>query len=126
MKRFLLLLALAASGCVTQQPANIPANANNNGSGDQAFKTIHDRYVVEFLKRNPTVNTYLGGAGLDPSLRETDGQLRDYSPQALQAEDQWLADTQEAFEGGDPKTLSPARKGDREVALAQNSFQLYL
>src|SRR2546423_12272701 len=110
MKRFLLLLALAASGCVTQQPANIPANANNNGSGDQAFKAVHDRYVIEFLKRNPTVNTYLGGAGLDPSLRETDGLLRDYSTQALQAEDQWLADTQKAFEARAPKTPLLARK----------------
>ncbi|HMF55977.1 MAG TPA: DUF885 domain-containing protein [Pyrinomonadaceae bacterium] len=125
MKRLFLLLALCAAGCV-QQPASNTANNNQQGSGDQAFKAIHDRYVVEFLKRNPTVNTYLGGAGLDPSLREMDGLLRDYSPQALEAEDRWLMDTQKAFEGVDPNTLSPARRVDREVALAQVRFQLHL
>lgn len=126
MKRLLLLLALSATGCV-QQTANVPTNANSQqGSGDQAFKTIHDRYVVEFLKRNPTVNTYLGGAGLDPSLRDVDGLLRDYSPQALSSEDQWLAETQRAFEGVDANTLSPGRRVDREVAVAQIRFQLHL
>jgi uncharacterized protein (DUF885 family) len=127
MRKYLLLLTLAAlAGCAAPQPA---PNANATtpapaGGGDAAFKTLHDRYVVEFLRRNPTVNTYLGGAGLDPSLREADGRLRDHSPAAIAEEDRWLAETQKAFEGVDAQTLTPARRIDREVALAQIRFLL--
>src|SRR5947209_16042228 len=32
---------------------------------------VHDKYVLEFLRRNPSVNTYLGGAGLDRSEEHT-------------------------------------------------------
>ncbi|HEX6625334.1 MAG TPA: DUF885 domain-containing protein [Pyrinomonadaceae bacterium] len=126
MKKLLLLLAsLAAAVSCAAPPAE---NANNAataaGSGDAAFKTLHDRYVVEFLRRNPSVNTYLGGAGLDPSLREVDGRLRDHSAAALEAEDRWLEETQKTFEAAPPQTLSPARRIDREVALAQIRFLL--
>ena len=122
MKRLLLLLALLLAGaCVQQQQTqntNAPAMPAT-GAGDQAFKAIHDKYVVEFLRRNPSVNTYLGGAGLDPSLKEADGRLRDHSAAALETEDRWLADTQKSLEGVDPQTLTPARRIDRDVALAQ-------
>jgi hypothetical protein len=50
-----------------------------NNSSDNELKKIHDAYVVEFLRRNPTVNTYLGGGGLDASLKDVDGTLRDHS-----------------------------------------------
>ena len=73
MKNSLLLAAipmLLFSACTQQSTAQRPANQQND---DAAFKKIHDEYVVEFLRRNPTVNTYLGGAGLDPKLREVDG-----------------------------------------------------
>src|SRR5256714_2321648 len=125
MKKLLLLLALLlACACATQTPDNTSTNNNTQG-GDQAFKTIHDKYVVEFLRRNPSVNTYLGGAGLDPALKETDGRLRDHSAAALTEEDRWLADTQKSFESIDPNTLTPARRIDRDVALAQVSFLLH-
>ena len=131
MRKYFLLLALTAcAACVAPQPAP-DANANANaaatpagGAGDAAFKTLHDRYVVEFLRRNPTVNTYLGGAGLDPALKEADGRLRDHSPAALADEDRWLTDTQRAFEAVAADSLSPARRIDREVALAQIRFLL--
>jgi len=129
MKRLFLLIAVLLTGaCVQQQTQNAPANANAGaqaGTGDQAFKPIHDKYVIEFLRRNPLVNTYLGGGSLDPSLKEADGRLRDYSPAALADEDRWLADTQKSLEAIDPNTLSPARRIDREVALAQIAFQLH-
>ncbi|HEX7314527.1 MAG TPA: DUF885 domain-containing protein [Pyrinomonadaceae bacterium] len=128
MRRTLLLLlaALVAGACTTQPtqntaPASTPASG---GQGDAAFKTIHDKYVVEFLRRNPTVNTYLGGAGLDPSLKDVDGRLRDHSPTALAQEDQWLADAQKSFQSVDPASLSPVRRIDRDVALAQIAFLL--
>ncbi|HEV3468026.1 MAG TPA: DUF885 domain-containing protein [Pyrinomonadaceae bacterium] len=127
MRKYLLLLTLVAlAGCAAPQPApNTNTAAPQAGGGDAAFKAAHDRYVVEFLRRNPTVNTYLGGAGLDPSLREADGRLRDHSPAALAEEDRWLAETQKAFEATDAQSLSPARRIDREVALAQIRFLLH-
>ncbi|MDX6614905.1 MAG: hypothetical protein QOD75_4091 [Blastocatellia bacterium] len=126
MKRILVLCAISFALAACTQPSNTNQNANKTeGSGDAAFKATHDKYVVEFLRRNPQVNTYLGGAGLDPSLKEVDGTLRDYSTAALEAEDRWLADSQKAFEAIDATSLSPSRRIDREVAIAQINFQLH-
>ena len=121
MKKLFTLLLIGVAACTTKTQDTTMNNAN----GDQALKKIHDAYVVEFLRRNPTVNTYLGGAGLDPSLKDVDGTLRDHSAAALEAEDRWLADTQKSFESVDPNTLSANRRIDREVALAQIRFLLH-
>src|SRR4029453_129184 len=91
-----VISALLLSGCM-QQPANSTSSTNPQ-SGDAAFKKVHDEYVVEFLRRNPTVNTYLGGAGLDPKLRNVDSALRDHSASALQEEDRWLTTTKQSLE----------------------------
>ncbi|HEX8474259.1 MAG TPA: DUF885 domain-containing protein [Pyrinomonadaceae bacterium] len=130
MKKLILLLTLTLltfthTTCTTQtdtNTANTPT-AQTSG-GDANFKTVHDKYVLEFLRRNPTVNTYLGGAGLDASLRDVDAQLRDHSASALEAEDRWLAETQKAFEAIDANSLTANRRIDREVALAQIRFML--
>ncbi|MFN2482949.1 MAG: DUF885 domain-containing protein, partial [Pyrinomonadaceae bacterium] len=117
-----LLLSIAA--CVqptTNQPAS---NAAPAGGGDAAFKTAQDAYVREFLRRFPVVNTYLGGGGLDPSLREVEGLLRDHSASALEAEDRWLAESQKKFESIDVNSLSASARIDREVSLAQIKFLL--
>ncbi len=120
MKKLLALALLTTlAACATNTTQQTMTN-----KGDNDFKKLHDAYVVEFLRRNPTVNTYLGGAGLDPSLAEVDGMLRDHSAAALEAEDRWLADSQKSFEVIDPNTLSPSRRIDREVALAQIAFLL--
>jgi uncharacterized protein (DUF885 family) len=115
---FILIAAMAA--CTTKT-----TNQTMSNTGDSDFKKIHDAYVVEFLRRNPTVNTYLGGAGLDPSLKDVDGTLRDHSVGALEAEDRWLADTQKSFESVDPNKLSANLRIDREVGLAQVRFLLH-
>src|SRR6476659_3426917 len=115
---FILIAAMAA--CTTNTNQQTMSN-----TADNAFKKTHDAYVVEFLRRNPTVNTYLGGAGLDRSLKDVDGTLRDHSAAALEADDRWLADTQKSFESVDPNTLSANRRIDREVALAQIRFLLH-
>ncbi len=124
MRKTLLLAAVLLAGACVQQQTQNGAPSPAEGSGDPTFKTAHDKYVVEFLRRNPTVNTYLGGAGLDPSLAEVEGRLRDHSQSALAEEDRWLADSQRTFQGIDPATLSPARRIDRDVALAQIAFLL--
>jgi len=120
--RILLTITLAAAmaACTTTT-----TEQKMNNSGDAELKRIQTSYVVEFLRRNPTVNTYLGGAGLDPSLKDVDGTLRDHSAAALEAEDRWLADSQKAFEGIDPNTLSANTRIDRDVALAQIRFLLH-
>jgi uncharacterized protein (DUF885 family) len=126
MRKTLLLLAVLLTGaCVQQQTQHTaPSSTPAGGGGDQAFKAVHDKYVVEFLRRNPTVNTYVGGSGLDPSLKDVDGRLRDHSAAALAEEDRWLADSQKAFQAVEPAGLSPARRIDRDVALAQIAFLL--
>ena len=127
MKKLMRLVAISAllfSGCV-QQSTTPNSNQASQGTGDAAFKKIHDEYVVEFLRRNPTVNTYLGGAGLDPKLRDVDGALRDHSEAALQTEDKWLADTKQSLESISADSLSPAQRINRDVALAQINFLLH-
>ena len=121
MKRLLVFALIGTMAACTSKTTE----QTMNNSGDSEFKRIHDAYVVEFLRRNPTVNTYLGGAGLDPSLRDVDGTLRDHSAAALEAEDRWLADTQKSFESVDPNTLSANLRIDREVGLAQIRFLLH-
>jgi uncharacterized protein (DUF885 family) len=127
--RKILALTLAfmftAAACMQQASSPQTSTTGAAASGDQAFKSAHDAYAREFLRRNPTVNTYLGGGGLDPSLREVDGTLRDHSAAALEKEDAWLADAQKTFEAIAPDTLSPALRIDREVALAQVKFLLH-
>ncbi len=123
MKRLLMLTVISAlmlTACARQ-----PTNSTGQSNNDQEFKKLHDEYVVEFLRRNPTVNTYLGGAGLDPKLGEVDGTLRDHSVAALQEEDRWLRSSQQSFEGVDPDSLSPAHRINRLVALAQINFLLH-
>ncbi|HVG30371.1 MAG TPA: DUF885 domain-containing protein [Pyrinomonadaceae bacterium] len=118
-----LSLLLSTLACVQPTTNQTATNAAPAG-GDAAFKTAQDAYVREFLHRFPVVNTYLGGGGLDPSLREVEGQLRDHSAAALESEDRWLADEQKKFESIDAVQLSPASRIDREVALAQIKFLL--
>jgi uncharacterized protein (DUF885 family) len=101
-------------------------NSISGRDNNAAFVMLHDAYVIEFLRHNPSVNTYLGGAGLDASLRAVDGRLRDHSQEALDVEDRWLTETEEAMTATDPATLSAQHRIDREVALAQIRYQRHL
>ena len=51
-----------------------------------SLASIRDRYFLRFLELNPVVSTYLGGDGYDPSLAGINSKLRDYRPEALDAE----------------------------------------
>ncbi|HEX4933085.1 MAG TPA: hypothetical protein VFV33_07905, partial [Gemmatimonadaceae bacterium] len=94
-------------------------------SGDAALRTALSKYVVEFLRRNPSTSTYLGGEGLDGSLRDADGTLRDHSRTAIEAEDRWLSITARGLGGLDDATLTDGARIDRDVALAQIRFMLH-
>src|SRR5215475_15064520 len=120
--RLVLASILVAGGCSNPAPPKPQPAAD---SADATLKKTLSAYVVEFLRRNPTTNTYLGGAGLDPSLKEVDGKLRDYSATALADEDQWLTDTEKTIEAINPASLSANARIDREVALAQIRFILH-
>ena len=91
MRKILVALIALMAACTQTATERTTSNA-----GDNEFTRIHDSYVIEFLRRNPTVNTYLGGAGLDASLHDVDGMLRDHSAAALEAEDRWLAEAQKS------------------------------
>jgi uncharacterized protein (DUF885 family) len=138
MKKISLPLALLLAACTTSQPttntaapatpaASAPpaAAAPAPSSADAEIERLTRAYTIEFLRRNPLVNTYLGGAGLDPSLKEADGRLRDHSSDALSIEDRWLGDTANKIERIDASQLSPNRRIDRDVALAQIHFLLH-
>ena len=113
------LLSLV-SACGTSDDSR-KAPADPDGA---ATRYLH-AYAVEFLRRNPTVNTYLGGAGLDVSLRDADGALRDHSDAALAEEDAWLGWVKSNLEQMRESTLSPANRVDRELALSQIGFLLH-
>jgi uncharacterized protein (DUF885 family) len=117
-----LVTSLVLAGLVAPGPGRAAESA---AAGDQALQALARAYAVEFLRRNPTVNTYLGGAGLDASLREVDGRLRDHAIAALEEEDRWLTSELAAFRKLDPRTLSANLAIDREVALAQIRFLLH-
>ena len=123
MKKTAIAVA-AAIMFFTQAAASGPKRLSDRR--DAAFKRLLDSYVVEFLRRNPSVSTYRGGAGVDPSLTEADGRLRDHSPHAIAAEDRWLSRTLRSLERISPGNLSSTNAIDREVAIAQIRFQLHL
>jgi uncharacterized protein (DUF885 family) len=123
MQRILLLALLVAAACSTTPPSPVQSSQQLN---DELLRTHVRNYVVGFLRLNPSVNTYLGGAGLDPSLREVDGRLRDHSAAAVAREDEWLTEVTHAIESIDPATLSPGSRIDRDAALAQIRYQLHL
>src|SRR5687767_998145 len=127
MKKLALVLALIVLGCQqesTKEESPAMSSQERPSAADQDFLKVHDEYVVGFLQRNPVVNTYLGGAGLDPSLKDVDGRLRDHSAQAIAEEDRWLDSILKKLEGIDAAGLSATRRIDREIALAQIRFLL--
>jgi uncharacterized protein (DUF885 family) len=122
MRKAIYLLAslLLLTSCAANEPAAPAASATD----DAAVNKLLTEYAVEFLRRNPTTNTYLGGAGLDPSLRAVDGMLRDHSAAALEQEDRWLADVSKKLAETPAASLSDKARIDRDVALAQIRFLL--
>ena len=89
---------------------------------DARFAQVEHEYAVYFLGRFPVVATYLGGAAFDPQLAGVDGRLRDDSPEAIRAEDQRLTEFRTRFAHLAPAGLSPRRRIDRSVALAEIAF----
>ncbi len=120
MNRKLFLAVL-----LTILPALALSQTTQLSVSDKTFIVLRDKYVIEFLRRNPMLNTYLGGGGFDSSLRSVDGLWRNHSAAALAEEDRWLVAQHASFTKISPQTLSPDLRVDREVALAQIQFLLH-
>jgi uncharacterized protein (DUF885 family) len=119
---FLSAAALLLTACGPQTaapPAAAPLTA------EQQFAALERRYVIFVLKRYPVVSTYLGGSEFDPTLADNDGKLRDYSAEAVKEEDSQLGELRDQFSGLDPNALTPRRRTDRNVALAEIEFLLH-
>ena len=123
--RVLTAICCALLAACSQAPAPAPTAAAVAAPGDEAFARTERAYVVYLLGQFPVVATYLGGSALDASLMDVDARLRDYSPDALAAEDARFADFRKQFAGFDASTLSPRRRIDRDVAIAQIEFLLH-
>jgi uncharacterized protein (DUF885 family) len=120
------LAVLAAIACLILGACNKePPPAPVAPLQDEAFGHVEHAYGLYFLGRFPVVATYLGGAALDAKLADVDGHLRNYSYEELALEDLKLEDFRKQFTGFDPGTLSPRRRIDRDVALAQIEFLLH-
>jgi uncharacterized protein (DUF885 family) len=114
-------LAFAVVACHPTSPPPPPPEP----SADERFATLEHDYAVYMMGRFPVVATYLGGSAFDPALSQIDGKLRDYSAEALQAEDVRLGGFRDRFTGLDAGKLSPRRRIDRSVALAEIGFLLH-
>src|SRR5690242_19729812 len=106
------------------QPSAPPAQPSQPGPEEQFASLEHD-YAVYMMSRFPVVATYLGGSAFDPALAHIDGKLRDYSPEALQAEDARLGEFRDHFTALDASKLSSRRRIDRSVALAEIEFLVH-
>jgi uncharacterized protein (DUF885 family) len=117
------VLALGAASALARPPAAQPLPVRH--AGDESFAALEHEYVSYVLRQFPVVATYLGGAAFDPELADIDGELRDYSPEALLKEDARLGEFRARFAALAPATLSARRRVDRSVALAQIAFLLH-
>jgi uncharacterized protein (DUF885 family) len=120
-----LAAALTAISILISTGSN-PAYAQPPAAVNRLFDRALNSYIKEFLRRNPAVSTYRGGAGVDASLGEADGRLRDHSAAAISAEDRWLASSLASLLRFRPALLSLSQQIDRKVAIAQIRFQLHL
>lgn len=115
---------LATTVCARASPPSaqpVPARQ----TADARFALVEHEYVTFVLGQFPVVATYLGGSAFDSRLEHVDGTLRDYSPQALQAEDARLNEFRARFGALAPARLSARRRIDRSVALAEIGFLLH-
>lgn len=91
---------------------------------DSEFTALRNRYFLRALELNPVTATYLGGDGYNSSLARINGRLRDWRPEALEAERQFYQEVETARTRLDPATLSPQARIDHAVLGAQIAFLL--
>ncbi len=112
--------ALAAA-CVASALCGLAVAA---APGDARFAALEREYAMDFLAHHPVDATELGAAALDPALAPLDAELPDVSPAGIAGEDARLEHFRARLRAVDPRTLSPERRVDRELAMAQIEFSL--
>jgi uncharacterized protein (DUF885 family) len=139
VKKLLLAVALAAgSGCgfATTGSGGIGAvscgfgfskepPSNGTASAGSDFSALRDRFFLYTLQTNPVISTYLGGEGYSDALKDANGRLRDYSPEALSKEAAEYRKLQDGFRAIDPTTLPAASRVDYELIAAQHAFLIH-
>jgi uncharacterized protein (DUF885 family) len=103
------------SGCRPADPAG----------SSSPFISIRDRYFLRFLQFNPVVSTYIGGDGYSASLSTINGKLRDYQPEALEAERTFYRGVLDELRDIDRDALSRHHRTDYDVLQAQLGFLLH-
>ncbi|HEV7366558.1 MAG TPA: DUF885 domain-containing protein [Gemmatimonadales bacterium] len=98
---------------------------SGGAGGSGSFASIRDRYFVQFLQLNPVVSTYLGGDGYSPSLAAINGKLRDYRPEALDAERAFYRGVREDMSRVSRNGLPAGERIDYDVVQAQLAFLLH-
>ncbi len=91
---------------------------------DTPFVALRERYFLRALELNPVTATYLGGDGYHPSLLRINGRLRDWRPDAIEAERRFYREIERDLKALDPATLSPQARIDHAVLGAQLAFLL--
>ena len=89
---------------------------------DGSFVTLRDRWFRDQLRLNPVTSTYLGGDGWDPSLRDLNGRLRDYSAGAIADEANDYAALGRTHGSIDATLLTPHGRVDHAVMDSQMLF----
>lgn len=92
---------------------------------DATFLSLRDEYFLRTLELNPVTSTYLGGDGYDPSLRDINGQLRDFSEQGLAAEARLYRSYRTRLDAFDLTRLDQTNRIDHAVMTAQLDFLLH-
>jgi uncharacterized protein (DUF885 family) len=94
------------------------------GAADPHFIDLSDRYFLRTLELYPVTSTYLGGDGYSPRLSAVNGTLRDYHPEALAAEVDFLTGIERERRAIDATRLTATRRIDHAVLGAQVAFGL--
>lgn len=91
---------------------------------DGAFQALRDRYFLKTLELNPVTATYLGADAYDQQLTRVSGRLRDWRPDALEAERRFYQEVERDRRRIDPAALSPQARVDHALLGAQLAFLL--
>jgi len=122
-RRFLLASGQAALAAGLL-PHALACGRGADGPDDGPFVALRDRYFLRTLELNPVTATYLGGDGYDQSLSRINGRLRDWRPEALEAERRFYQEIESARVAITAESLSPQARIDHAVMGAQIAFVL--
>jgi uncharacterized protein (DUF885 family) len=114
----------AAVAALTALAIGCAALASARGLHPPSFTDLRDAYFLFAVLADPVTGTQLGADGYRSVLSKVNGQLRDWSPDALAREAEVLRRLQRDLAAVDPHGLGPADRVDRDVVGAQLAYAL--